>query len=66
MQIIVNDEAVQCEAGLSVAGALASLNLDKPGVALALNQQILPRAQWEQQSLQDGDALLLFQAIAGG
>jgi sulfur carrier protein len=66
MQIIVNDEAVQCEAGLSVADALARLNLDKPGVALALNQQILPRAQWEQQQLQDGDALLLFQAIAGG
>jgi sulfur carrier protein ThiS len=66
MHIVVNDEAVQCEVGLSVAGALAKLNLDKPGIALALNQQILPRAQWAHQQLQDGDALLLFQAIAGG
>ena len=66
MQIIVNDEAVHCEQFTSIASLLNTLKMDKPGVALALNQQILPRAQWEQQQLQDGDALLLFQAIAGG
>ena len=66
MQIIVNDESIQCEAGLSIADVLAMLDLDKPGVALAWNQQILPRTQWADQQLQDGDAILLFQAIAGG
>ncbi|KJT23544.1 sulfur carrier protein ThiS, partial [Salmonella enterica subsp. enterica serovar Heidelberg str. SARA36] len=38
----------------------------KPGVALALNQQILPREQWQQQIVQEGDQILLFQVIAGG
>ncbi|MCS2159654.1 sulfur carrier protein ThiS [Scandinavium sp. H11S7] len=66
MHIFVNDERVKCEAGLHVAALLAQLDRDKPDVALALNQQILPRAQWEEHSLQEGDALLLFQVIAGG
>ncbi len=38
----------------------------KPGTALALNQQILPREQWEHQQVSEGDQILLFQVIAGG
>lgn len=45
---------------------LIQLNQLKPGAALALNQQILPREQWEQQIVQEGDQILLFQVIAGG
>jgi sulfur carrier protein len=66
MHILVNDERVECDAGLNVAALLSQLEQDKPGVALALNQQILPRAQWTHHALQEGDALLLFQVIAGG
>jgi len=53
-------------AGLSAAALLAQLNQLKPGVALAVNQQILPREQWEKYLMQEGDSLLLFQVIAGG
>ncbi|MNO08103.1 Sulfur carrier protein ThiS [compost metagenome] len=66
MHILVNDEYVECEDGVNVAALLAQLSQDKPGVALALNQQILPRAQWAQHTLLQDDALLLFQVIAGG
>lgn len=66
MHILVNDERVTCETGLHVAALLTQLDRDKPGLALALNQQILPRAQWAEHPLQEGDALLLFQVIAGG
>lgn len=66
MHILVNDERVECEAGLNVAALLSQLEQDNPGVALALNRQILPRGQWAEHILQEGDALLLFQVIAGG
>ncbi|WP_139762480.1 sulfur carrier protein ThiS, partial [Salmonella enterica] len=46
MQIQFNDEPMQCAAGQTVSGLLIQLNLLKPGAALALNQQILPREQW--------------------
>ena len=57
---------MQCAAGQTVSGLLIQLNQLKPGAALALNQQILPRERWEQQIVQEGDQILLFQVIAGG
>ncbi|MDA8480434.1 sulfur carrier protein ThiS [Citrobacter sp. Awk 4] len=66
MQIQFNDEPMQCAVGMSVTDLLNQLDQLKPGAALALNQQILPREQWEQQIVQDGDQILLFQVIAGG
>lgn len=66
MQIQFNDESLQCAEGQSVNALLAQLNQLKPGTALALNQRILPREQWEQQIVQEDDQILLFQVIAGG
>ncbi len=66
MQILLNDTPYPCEPGETVQQLLIRLELDNPGSALALNQTILPREQWEHHIVQDGDALLLFQAIAGG
>ncbi|MDE5204760.1 sulfur carrier protein ThiS [Citrobacter amalonaticus] len=57
---------MQCAEGLSVHTLLIQLNQLTPGTALALNQQILPREQWDQHIVQEGDQILLFQVIAGG
>ncbi|HCM9650730.1 TPA: sulfur carrier protein ThiS [Enterobacter bugandensis] len=66
MRILFNDEAMMCDDGLTVAVLLDKLRQLKPGTALALNQQILPREQWELQQVNEGDQILLFQVIAGG
>ncbi|EOW6805193.1 sulfur carrier protein ThiS [Cronobacter muytjensii] len=66
MRIELNDEAIQCVEGLSAAQLLEQLKLDRPGTALAINQTILPRSQWPDYALQEGDSLTLFQVIAGG
>ncbi|MEB7501637.1 sulfur carrier protein ThiS [Leclercia pneumoniae] len=66
MRIQFNDEPMQCVEGLTVAALLDQLRQLKPGVALALNQQILPRERWEYQQVSEGDHILLFQVIAGG
>ncbi|MEX3022658.1 sulfur carrier protein ThiS [Kluyvera sp. STS39-E] len=66
MQIQFNDEAIPCAEGQTVSTLLTELAQLKPGTALALNQRILPREQWDQQIVQEGDQILLFQVIAGG
>lgn len=66
MRILFNDEPMPCVDGLTIATLLDQLQQLKPGVALALNQQVLPREQWELQQVRDGDQILLFQVIAGG
>ncbi|MBJ3816372.1 sulfur carrier protein ThiS [Shimwellia pseudoproteus] len=66
MQIQFNDQTVQCPDGCSVSDLLAQLDIRQSGCALAINQTIIPRGQWQQHPLHDGDQILLFQAIAGG
>ncbi|MGK9175665.1 sulfur carrier protein ThiS [Yokenella regensburgei] len=66
MQILFNDSPVALTGTLTVTALLTQLGQLKPGAALALNQQILPREQWDQHHVQDGDQILLFQVIAGG
>lgn len=66
MRILFNDEPMQCGEGLTITALLNQLRQLKPGVALALNQQILPREQWDRQQVREGDQILLFQVIAGG
>ena len=65
MQILFNDQAMQCAAGQTVH-ELEQLDQRQAGAALAINQQIVPREQWAQHIVQDGDQILLFQVIAGG
>ncbi|EGD5903146.1 sulfur carrier protein ThiS [Salmonella enterica] len=66
MQIQFNDEPMQCAEGQTISELLTQLIQLKPGTALALNQQILPREQWRQHIVQEGDQILLFHVIAGG
>ncbi len=66
MQILFNDAPMALTDTLTVAALLTGMGQLKPGAAVALNQQILPREQWDQQHVQDGDQILLFQVIAGG
>lgn len=66
MQIMFNDAPMVLDTTLTVAALLTRLDQLKPGAALALNQQILPRERWEHHHVQDGDQILLFQVIAGG
>lgn len=66
MVISINDERLPLTAPLTLAALLQQLDRHQPGTALAVNQIIIPRTQWETHMLQDGDAILLFQAIAGG
>lgn len=66
MQILFNDKPLQCSDALTLTPLLTELEQLKPGCALAVNQTIIPRCQWDQFVLHDGDSILLFQAIAGG
>lgn len=66
MQIMVNDSPFEAETGLTIQRLIHQLNQSPLGMAVAVNQVIQPRAEWQSYLLQDGDNILLFQAIAGG
>jgi sulfur carrier protein len=66
MQIVVNDDALLLEGSVTLTELLKQLSRRQPGTALAVNQQIIPRDRWAEYILQEGDELVIFQAIAGG
>lgn len=66
MLIQFNDAPLECQDDCTVGELLSAMNLSQDGSALAINQSILPREQWDQHRLTAGDCILLFQAIAGG
>ncbi|AIX75719.1 MAG: sulfur carrier protein ThiS [Mixta calida] len=66
MRIVVNDETLMLETPLTLDRLLEKLGCHQPGTALAVNQQIVPRASWPDYALRDDDEVVIFQAIAGG
>jgi sulfur carrier protein len=66
MKIQVNDQALELAEKTTLKQLL--LQLDKPliGSAVAVNQQVIARSQWESYIISEGDNISLFQAIAGG
>ncbi|RAW94586.1 MULTISPECIES: sulfur carrier protein ThiS [unclassified Photorhabdus] len=66
MKITVNDQPMELMAPLAIQQLLEQLERTQPGMALAINQIIIPRSEWNTHQINDGDDILLFQAIAGG
>ena len=53
-------------AGSSLADLVADLGHEEKAVSTAVNGQFVPRSQRNSTALQDGDTVLIFQAIVGG
>lgn len=66
MHIIINDQTMEFAAPLTVNQLFLTLNQSMTGTALAINQVIIPKSQWDSHLINDQDNILLFQAIAGG
>lgn len=66
MTILLNGEAFPLEKEHSLAALIASLNLSGQAIAVAVNRQIIPRAQWQEHLLQAQDKVDVVRAIGGG
>lgn len=49
-----------------LADVLNTIEVDTSTLAVAVNNQVIPRGQWASCTLKDGDNINLFGAIAGG
>ncbi|UFS71536.1 sulfur carrier protein ThiS [Geomonas sp. RF6] len=65
MKITVNGEAVTIDP-ISVQDYLLSLQIDPVRVAVELNREILPKADYQGTLLQDGDVLEIVHFVGGG
>ena len=66
LSITVNDNPHQLEGPCTIVELLTLLDQPAKGVAVAINDSIISRSQWQQHLLQANDQVILFKAIAGG
>jgi sulfur carrier protein len=68
VSISVNGERRELPAGATVAGLIASLDNapDGRGVAVAVEGEVVPRAQWPTTELPDGAKVEVVVAVQGG
>jgi sulfur carrier protein len=68
MTVIVNGRPAEVTAGETVAGLLATLGHAPggPGIAVALNGEVVPRGAWATTGLGDHDRLEVLGASQGG
>ena len=65
MKVIVNDEDVECDEQITVAGLLERLGFPEKGIAVAVDWTVLPRSRW-QTTLSDGARVEVVTAVQGG
>ncbi|MDR2844619.1 MAG: sulfur carrier protein ThiS [Puniceicoccales bacterium] len=67
MRILVNDEPREIAADTVLSQLMAEFALRTfDGVAVAVNEVVVARADWEAHALSEGDRLLVIRATQGG
>jgi sulfur carrier protein len=68
MTIVLNGRRVELADGASVADAVvrAGAGAGARGVAVALDGEVVPRADWERTTLREGQGVEVLNAIQGG
>lgn len=67
MTIFLNNQAKELSESSSVSALLQLLQLEHMrGIAVAINDQVVPRSNWDTYQLQENDRLTLIRATQGG
>lgn len=66
MKVTINGEAREIPDGLTVGALLDHLKMRPDRVALERNLEILPRARWNETSVQPNDSFEIVHFVGGG
>lgn len=64
--VSVNGEPRELASGTALDALVAALSSAPSGVAAALNETVVPRAQWPLTPLSEGDRVEVLTAVQGG
>ncbi|MFJ8672965.1 sulfur carrier protein ThiS [Streptomyces sp. NPDC093589] len=66
LSVSVNGESREIPGGMTLDRLVATLSKAPGGVAAAVNETVVPRAQWPTTALGDGDRVEVLSAVQGG
>lgn len=65
MKVQVNNKEVQTDAH-TLSQLMEELALPTQGIAVAVNNRIVPRTAWAEQALQENSSIVIIKAACGG
>jgi sulfur carrier protein len=66
LNLEVNGEDLEVAGGATVADVVGIIGCGQRGVAVAVNSELVRRAEWSTAELADGDQVEILHAVAGG
>ncbi len=67
MNIYVNDKPTEVKQDTSINSLLKLMNVESSqGIAIGINDQVIPRNEWDLNLLKENDKVLLIRASQGG
>ena len=65
MKVRINNNEVETQA-TTVAELAQEKKLPEKGVAVAISNEMVPRTEWAQRALKEGDDIVILKAFCGG
>ncbi len=66
MRVTVNGDPKELPDGLTVGSLLALLGTPQSGIAVARNERVVRRGEYDRHPVADGDRIEIIKAVAGG
>jgi len=67
MKVKVNGLICELENGSALAALMKQLSLEqKSGIAIAVNEKVIPKKQWQELVLSENDQVIIIEAAQGG
>lgn len=64
--ILVNDQILEIHTDFTLCQVLQKLNISEEGIAIAVNENIIPKSRWSATTLSINDKLIIITATQGG
>lgn len=66
MKIKVNGKAIEVMEGTTVGSVPALAGISPEGIAIAVENKVIRKADWDTAELNDGDRVTVIKAVCGG
>lgn len=64
--VMVNESPMEIAEEATIHSLLPKMNANTDGIAVAINNSIVPRKEWEHHSIKQNDNILIIKATQGG
>lgn len=66
MKIVLNKKEIELKDNSTITMLIESMSIDVKGIAIAVNNRVISRNEWQNFILSDDDKVIVIKAVCGG